>query len=206
MKKLILIIMLLVSFNKIYAYENDYFKVEIPENYTVDETIGDNNYKWIKDNNYIAITISDNTKLKYNIAKFTDKDLENQKKYIEDTINKNLEKYNIKVEVTNLTKSEDNTSLTYNIFYPSKEATGYDIYQKGTMYTTKKYITTFIYSSDSEIIEDNEEYLNIKSSLQILDNPIKETNKYLVLIPIIVLFSIVSLLLSFGISKIKKRK
>ena len=173
MKKILFTLFTLIMFTHVFAYENKFFKVELPDSYkqTVNET---NMFKWVKDNNYLAITISDNTKLKYNVVEFKDEDLVTQKEYLEKGINDGLKKYEITAEVSNINKVTKNntTYLEYDVFYPSKEITGYDTYQKGRMYTTNKYITTVIFNSDKEIKEDNQEYQNIMNSLTILDSNI----------------------------------
>ena len=173
MKKILLLFLTFFTVLSIKAYENDFFKVDIPDNYkqTVNET---NMYKWTKDNNYFAVTISDNTKLNYDIINFTDEDLVKQKEYLEKGINEGLKKYNITASVSDIKKveNENKSFLEYNVFYPSKKATGYDTYQKGRMYTTSKYITTVIYNSDSEIKDDNVEFKTIIDSFNILDNNI----------------------------------
>lgn len=173
MKKILFTLFTLIMFTHVFAYENKFFKVELPDSYkqTVNET---NMFKWVKDNNYLAITISDNTKLKYNVVEFKDEDLVTQKEYLEKGINDGLKKYEITAEVSNINKVTKNntTYLEYDVFYPSKEITGYDTHQKGRMYTTNKYITTVIFNSDKEIKEDNQEYQNIMNSLTILDSNI----------------------------------
>ena len=57
MKKLFIILLLILSITNIKAYENDYFKIDIPNDYK-EEQIENNVYKWTKDNKYIAITIA----------------------------------------------------------------------------------------------------------------------------------------------------
>lgn len=204
MKKVLIIIFSLFLFiTNIKAYENEIFKINISEDYKLEEQEKENNYKWIKDNKYISISVSDNSELKYNITKFTDEDLQKQKEYLEGSINENLSKYNITSEVKEIKLSEDKTTLTYDIYYPSKDTIGYDIYQRGKMYTTTHYILTIIYNSDEEIKDDNQEYINLINSLTILDDPIKEPNpmiKYYLLGGIVIVVS------SFAILLIIKKK
>ena len=204
MKKVLIILFSLFLFiTNIKAYENEIFKINISEDYKLEEQEKENNYKWIKDNKYISISVSDNSELKYNITKFTDEDLQKQKEYLEGSINENLSKYNITSEVKEIKLSEDKTTLTYDIYYPSKDTIGYDIYQRGKMYTTTHYILTIIYNSDEEIKDDNKEYINLINSLTILDDPIKEPNpmiKYYLLGGIVIVVS------SFAILLIIKKK
>lgn len=172
MKKFLLITLcLFISITTIKAYENEIFKIDINEDYKLEESEKENNYKWTKDNKYISISISDNSELNYNLTKFTEDDLLKQKLYLENTINESLSKYNIKTEVKNIALSEDKSTLSFDIFIPSKDAIGYDIYQKGNMYTRTNYILTIIYNSDEEIKDD---YTTLINSLVIFDDPITE--------------------------------
>ena len=41
--------------------------------------------------------------------------------------------------------------LIYDMYFPTTNSTGYDMYQKGLTLTTKNYVYTLIYSSDKEI-------------------------------------------------------
>ncbi len=161
MKKIFIILLLILSITNIKAYENDYFKIDIPDDFKEEQT-EDNVYKWTKDNKYIAITISNNNTLKYDIATYTNEDIEKQKEYLKNNLNSNLEEYKVNVDVTNIEKVNlnDKTILRYNLYYPTKDATGYDIYQIGNVFTTNNYIITIIYSSDNEINEDEYSFIN----------------------------------------------
>lgn len=168
MKKILLSLFLLSLCINIKAYENDYFKINIPNNYK-EEIINDDTYKWSNDNNYVSISIVSNTALKYNIEAYTEKDIENQKKYIEENINNSLKEYKIKVNVTDINKVllNNNYVLKYSVYWPTKDITGNDTYQIGNVFTTQKYIITILYSSNNEI--DNEEYSSIINSFTIKD-------------------------------------
>ena len=65
MKKLLLIPLLLLNISNVKAYENEYFKIDIPENYKED-IMENSTYKWIdtksKNNDNIVITVSKNDK------------------------------------------------------------------------------------------------------------------------------------------------
>ena len=206
MKKILFTLFTLIMFTHVFAYENKFFKVELPDSYkqTVNET---NMFKWVKDNNYLAITISDNTKLKYNVVEFKDEDLVTQKEYLEKGINDGLKKYEITAEVSNINKvtKDNSTYLEYDVFYPSKDITGYDTYQKGRMYTTNKYITTVIFNSDKEIKEDNQEYQNIMNSLTILDSKVIKTITIKDYIIAIVLVGVIAGIIGAIISQKKKK-
>ena len=64
MKKILLVLLLIItSIKPIYAYENEYFSIDIPENYKL--TMNENNiYKWENKDKYISITVADNTQTK----------------------------------------------------------------------------------------------------------------------------------------------
>lgn len=192
MKKIFILIIFLLGITNIKAYENDYFKIDIPETYKINED-DKKEYKWENENNFIAITVTDNTKLKYNIEKYTETDINNQKKYIENNINKQLEEYDIKVSVTDIKKAKinDDTVLNYHIYWPSKDLTGYETYQIGNIYTTKNYLITILYSSDKKI-EDDSEYYNIIKSVSIKDDKIKEVNYYYIIIIIPIILAIIT--------------
>lgn len=175
-KIIIMFILLFFNIINVYAYENEYFKIDIPESYKL-ENEEEFTYKWTNNNKYISITINDNSLLNYDVKSYTEEDINNQKEYIEENINKGLESYSIKVDVTDIKKiilNNDTYSLNYTIYWPAKEKLGYDIYQIGNVISSDKYITTIIYNSDNEI--DEEEYDNIINSLEIKDK-LKRKNK-----------------------------
>ena len=62
-------------------------------------------------------------------------------------------------------------TISYDVVWPTKESTGYDIYQKGYAFTTENYIYVYTYSSDSELT-NNENFKNTINSLKILDKSI----------------------------------
>lgn len=189
MKKFfILFIALFFNIINIYAYENEYFKISIPESYKL-ETEDEFTYKWTNNNKYISITINDNTLLNYDIKSYTEEDIVNQKNYIEDNINKGLQSYNIKVDVTDIKKivlNNDTYSLNYTIYWPAKDKLGYDIYQIGNVISSDKYITTIIYSSDNAINHD--EYETIINSLEIKDK-LKRKNKSTIIAVLLLLIA-----------------
>ena len=177
MKKVFILLILFSCIMKINAFENNTFKIDIPESYK--ETINqDDVYKWEKDNNYIAITVNSNKQVKYNVKYYTEEDINKQKEYIESNINKGLEQYEIKATVQDIKKynKDELYYIEYSIYYPTKNTTGSDIYQKGRMYTTNNYITTIIYNSDKEI--NDEDFNNILNTLEIKDdyNVVKTIN------------------------------
>lgn len=178
MKKLLLIPLLLLSTSNVKAYENEYFKIDIPDNYKED-IIEDGTYKWIdtksKNNDYIVITVSKNDKEnKYNIEKYTEDNINEYEKYLENEFNKQLEEYKLKVDVKNIKKEtiNDLSTITYDVVWPTKESTGYNIYQKGYAFTSENYIYVYTFSSDEEL--NNNETLNSTiNSFKILDKQIE---------------------------------
>ena len=189
MKKILFnFLLIFFSIIKIKAYENEYFKIDIPESYKL-ETDKEFTYKWVNNNKYISITINDNISLNYDVKSYTDEDISNQKKYIEDNINRGLQAYNIKVNVTDIKKivlNNDTYSLNYTIYWPSKEKLGYDIYQIGNVISSDKYITTIIYNTDNEI--DENEYNSIINSLEIKDK-LKRKNRGNIIIVLLLLIA-----------------
>lgn len=204
MKKLFTILILFIGMLNVSALENEYFKVNIPDTYK--EEINEKKlYKWTKDNNYITITIDDNTN-KYDILRYTDDDMKKYEKHIENSINEQLKEYNIKVDVKNVKKDKINNRncIVYDTVWPTKESTGYDTYQKGYTFTTNNYIIMLTYSSDTELT-DNEELNNIIDSFTILDSEIvySTESKYKIMIILAVIAGIIGYIVS---AIFKKRK
>lgn len=204
MKKLFTILILFIGMLNVSALENEYFKVNIPDTYK--EEINEKKlYKWTKDNNYITITIDDNTN-KYDILRYTDDDMKKYEKHIENSINEQLKEYNIKVDVRNVKKDKINNRncIVYDTVWPTKESTGYDTYQKGYTFTTNNYIIMLTYSSDTELT-DNEELNNIIDSFTILDSEIvySTESKYKIMIILAVIAGIIGYIVS---AIFKKRK
>ncbi len=206
MKKIFTIILLFIGMLSVNvnALENSYFKIDIPEGYK--EEINESSlYKWIKDNNYITITIDNNTN-RYDILRYTEDDMKKYEEYIENSINEQLKDYNIKVDVKNVRKEKinDRNCIVYDTVWPTKESTGYDTYQRGYTFTTDKYIMMLTYSSDSEL-DNNTELTNLIDSFKVLDSEIVYNDKYRYRIMIII--AVVVGLIGFTISAIiKKRK
>lgn len=204
MKRLFTILILFIGMLNVSALENEYFKVNIPDTYK--EEINEKKlYKWTKDNNYITITIDDNTN-KYDILRYTDDDMKKYEKHIENSINEQLKEYNIKVDVRNVKKDKINNRncIVYDTVWPTKESTGYDTYQKGYTFTTNNYIIMLTYSSDTELT-DNEELNNIIDSFTILDSEIvySTESKYKIMIILAVIAGIIGYIVS---AIFKKRK
>ena len=181
-KKLLIVLLTIMSVCNVKAVENDIFKIDIPENFIEDKVEEKTNiYKWEnKDNNIfhnIVVTVDNNSsENKYNIKHFNDEDISNYTKYIEESINNELKEFDIKVNVSNMKKEtlNNNDILSYNTMWPTMNSLGYNTYQKGYIYTTNKYIVTLTYTSNSEINDNDETLSNIKNSFQIKDENIKQ--------------------------------
>ena len=178
MKKALLFLLCIISIGYVKAYENQFFQIDIPENYTEEKLNGDA-FKWNNGNKYMAVTVTDNSETQYNVKYFTSVAIEKQKEYLEKNLTEGLSEYDIKVGVSDIKKVHDKETdgyyLEYTLLFPNNEKTGHPIYQKGRMYTTEHLITTIVYSSDTEI-ENDEECKNVMNSLKILDNPILGRN------------------------------
>lgn len=208
MRKIIfMFIVVLISITNVYAFENEYFKIDIPNEYKMETNDSDNRiYKWTDDSDYIVITV-DNNDNKYSVKDYTEIDITNQKKYLEENINTALEEYDVDVSVPKIFKNEigNYSSLQYDLYWPTKEITGNDTYQRGNVFTTGKYIITYLYSSESEIKDDNEIYNNTINSFKILDET--EVKKELTVdISFIIILGVVLAILSYVLSEIKKKK
>ena len=201
---LLIIITLFAETLNINAIENNYFKLNVPDGYT--EEINESSlYKWTKDNNYITVTIDNNTN-RYDILRYTEDDMKKYEEYIENSINEQLKDYNIKVDVKNVRKEKinDRNCIVYDTVWPTKESTGYDTYQRGYTFTTDKYIMMITYSSDSEL-DNNTELTDLINSFEVLDSEIVYNDKYRYRVMIII--AVVFGLIGFTISAIiKKRK
>ena len=205
MKKIFTIILLFIGMLcvNVNALENSYFKIDIPEGYK-EEINEPSLYKWTKDNNYITITIDNNTN-RYDILRYTEDDMKKYEEYIENSINKQLKDYNIKVDVKNVRKEKinDRNCIVYDTIWPTKESTGYDTYQRGYTFTTDKYIMMLTYSSDSEL-DNNTELTNLIDSFKVLDSEIVYNDKYRYRIMIII--AVIFGLIGFTISAIIKKR
>ena len=198
MKKIFTLLLLIICFTSVKAYENQLFKITIPEGYT-NET-KDNIYKWTKDKEYISITISDNTS-NYNIREYTDEDLKRQKTYLESIYSNRLQDYNMTTDVSEVERStvNDYSILVYNVYWPSKDLTGYNIYQKGAVYTTQNYIYTILISNDSEITDD--EFYGLLKTFELKDEEFPYRSK---LTPIILIGGTILGVIGYFVDKKKK--
>lgn len=208
MKKIILIITMFIFITNVNAYENEKFKLDIPDTYKLNNETP-NIYVWQdkKSENNITITLQENTEENtINIEEYTEKDLINYKDYLTTSLNKELEEYEVTVEVTNVKKEKINnyTAIEYDSMWPTKESIGYNFYQKGYIFTTKNYVVSLTFGSSKEITDETEFYKNAINSLTINDNKI-EKEKNNTYIYIVVAVGVISGIVGYIISAIKKK-
>lgn len=208
MKKIILIITMFIFLTNVNAYENEKFKLDIPDTYKLNNDTP-NIYVWQdkKSENNITITLQENTEENtINIEEYTEEDLINYKDYLTTSLNKELEEYEVTVEVTNVKKEQINnyTAIEYDSMWPTKESIGYNFYQKGYIFTTKNYVVSLTFGSSKEITDETEFYKNAINSLTINDNKI-EKEKNNTYIYIVVAVGVISGIVGYIISAIKKK-
>ena len=206
MKKMFLLLLLFIYTPLVYAYENEYFKIDIPDNYKEIE-VNKDTFKWENQNNNresIIITLSDNKLKKYNIENYSSTDVNRFKTYLEEKFTNELKEYNIKVEIKNVKKEKINDLYTikYDTIWPTKDSISYDIYQKGYSFTTKKYFYIITLSSDKET--SNQE--NIINSFIPKDDAIKSTGIFNKEWKKVLFASIIIGIIGMIISMLKKRK
>lgn len=208
MKKIILIITMFIFLTNVNAYENEKFKLDIPDTYKLNNETP-NIYVWQdkKSENNITITLQENTEENtINIEEYTEEDLINCKDYLTTSLNKELEEYEVTVEITNVKKEQINnyTAIEYDSMWPTKESIGYNFYQKGYIFTTKNYVVSLTFGSSKEITDETEFYKNAINSLTINDNKI-EKEKNNTYIYIVVAVGVISGIVGYIISAIKKK-
>lgn len=208
MKKIILIITMFIFITNVNAYENEKFKLDIPDTYKLNNETP-NIYVWQdkKSENNITITLQENTEENtINIEEYTEEDLINYKDYLTTSLNKELEEYKVTVEVTNVKKEKINnyTAIEYDSMWPTKESIGYNFYQKGYIFTTKNYVVSLTFGSSKEITDETEFYKNAINSLTINDNKI-EKEKNNTYIYIVIAVGVISGIVGYIISAIKKK-
>ena len=187
---------------------NEKFKLDIPDTYKLNNETP-NIYVWQdkKSENNITITLQENTEENtINIEEYTEEDLINYKDYLTTSLNKELEEYEVTVEITNVKKEQINnyTAIEYDSMWPTKESIGYNFYQKGYIFTTKNYVVSLTFGSSKEITDETEFYKNAINSLTINDNKI-EKEKNNTYIYIVVAVGVISGIVGYIISAIKKK-
>ena len=189
MKKILLIFLCLLVFTKVYAYENKYFSIDIDKSFK-EKTIEDKKYIFSHDNEYISITINDNTN-NYEVNKFTEEDINKQKEYLTQNYKDKFKKYTKKISITNieLITTETNDYLEYDVYLETKSSIGYNIYQRSRMYTSKNYVYSVLYNSDKEI--KNNKYLD---TFKIKDDYLRKPNILIYTILLVVMLAIILLL------------
>lgn len=208
MKKIILLITMFIFTTNVNAYENEKFKLDIPDTYKLNNET-ENIYVWQDKNSEdnITITIQNNTdENTINIEDYTEEDLKDYKNYLTTSLNKELEEYDVTVEIKNVKKETINNypAIEYDSIWPTKESIGYNFYQKGYIFTTKNYVISLTFGSSKEITSETTFYKNALNSITINDNKIeKEENKTYVYI--VVAVGVISGIIGYIISAVKKK-
>lgn len=174
MKKIFLVVLLLPI--SIFAYENEYFSMDIDDSYN-EVQIKDNVYSWTNKNTsdipniVVSIFENKNDNLQ-SIKDYTTNDLNNYKTSLENKYNSELSEYNIQITIKNLTKKKINNyiSLYYEAYSNTKDYYGFDIYQYSYTFTTNNYITTVTYTNT----ENKNELEELISTFKIKDTLVKE--------------------------------
>lgn len=174
MKKIIFIVFLFLP-SIVFAYENEYFKVDIDDTYN-EVSINNTTYIWTsKETNdlpIITINISNNDKQNlHNYKEYNEKDIDNYKQALKNEFNKELSKYDIQTSINTIKKVTINNlpSIYYEAFSNTKDVYGYDIYQYNYSFTTSNYISSITYSSDKK----SNELEQIIKSFEIKDTAIE---------------------------------
>ena len=208
MKKIIFILFLFLP-SIVFAYENEYFKVDIDDTYN-EVSINNTTYIWTsKETNdlpIITINISNNDKQNlHNYKEYNKKDIDNYKQALKNEFNKELSKYDIQTNINTINKITINNlpSIYYEAFSNTKDIYGYDIYQYNYSFTTSNYISSITYSSDKK----SNELEQIIKSFEIKDTAIESKTFFEDKNNIIFISGISIGILLFIISElIKKRK
>lgn len=208
MKKIIFIVFLFLP-SIVFAYENEYFKVNIDDTYN-EVSINNTTYIWTsKETNdlpIITINISNNDKQNlHNYKEYNEKDIDNYKQALKNEFNKELSKYDIQTNINTINKKTINNlpSIYYEAFSNTKDIYGYDIYQYNYSFTTSNYISSITYSSDKK----SNELEQIIKSFEIKDTAIESKTFFEDKNNIILISGISIGILLFIISElIKKRK
>ena len=201
MKKIIFILFLFLP-SIVFAYENEYFKVDIDDTYN-EVSINNTTYIWTSketnDLSIITINISNNDKQNlHNYKEYNEKDIDNYKQALKNEFNKELSKYDIQTNIIN-----NLPSIYYEAFSNTKDIYGYDIYQYNYSFTTSNYISSITYSSDKK----SNELEQIIKSFEIKDTAIESKTFFEDKNNIIFISGISIGILLFIISElIKKRK
>lgn len=208
MKKIIFIVFLFLP-SIVFAYENEYFKVDIDDTYN-EVSINNTTYIWTsKETNdlpIITINMSNNDKQNlHNYKEYNEKDIDNYKQALKNEFNKELSKYDIQTNINTINKKTINNlpSIYYEAFSNTKDIYGYDIYQYNYSFTTSNYISSITYSSDKK----SNELEQIIKSFEIKDTAIESKTFFEDKNNIILISGISIGILLFIISElIKKRK
>lgn len=181
------------------TYNTNCFNIEIPENYIYVEN--DSLHKWSSDYSTIFIKVSLNEN-KENICSLSSKDIEKYKTNITTYIKVNNEQqFKYKLSKINKININNNKALYYIIKYYSENLYGYNLYEYNYIFTTKKYVINFSYTTNKS---NNNEVKKIIESLEINDE-LSSSNLFNNPLNIIIFLSII-LLLTIIISNITINK
>lgn len=213
-KKIIILLLCLILFpSNIFAFSNDYFDISITDEFKETKTDDELAFKWVSDSDNklpsIVITIEkNNSATPYNIESYTVEELVVYKKQIVNKMKESLKDYDIDVTVSNIEKKNINglTSMYYTIYWPTKDSYGYDMYQRSTVFTTKKYVTTIIYSTTDEKDYKTTKYIDLINSLKIKDTSITDYNFFDSTLNRIVIVGIIGGIIGFIISAVRKKR
>lgn len=207
MKKIIFILFLFLP-SIVFAYENEYFEIDIDDTYN-EVSIDNMTYIWTsKETNdlpIITINISNNDQNNlHNYKEYTEKDIENYKQALKNEFNKELSKYDIETNIKNIKITTINNlpSIYYESLSSSKDIYGYDIYQYNYSFTTNNYISSVTYTSSEETNKLND----IIKSFKIKDTNIKDKTFFENKNNIILISGISLGIIIFFITEIIKRK
>ncbi len=208
MKKILLILCMFLFIYNVKAYENEMFKMEIPENFELVSTTT-NTFTWkdkeTQDN--IVLSFESNTgEAKHNVLEYSEEDLLNYQNYLQEQLNNELADYKINIVVENvkLGKLNNYDAIVYDAKWPTKDIVGYDVYQKGYTVTQNNYVYSLTFSASKELTDETEFYKKGINSIEFKDTTIEPTEDKIEYWKIIVIVGVVFGILGYFVSAKKK--
>lgn len=185
----ILNLLFFINILDIKNFDTNTYSVSISDEYTF-STGSNNTNTWKKNNDYISISVSNNSN-NLNFKNYDKKNMTELKKYIEGNINNQIDNVDVIVSNIQTYQLNDYYVVDYNIYWPSKDIIGYDIYQHSNIMSSKNYIYTLTYSKDTDDIY-NDEYNSFLKSFKIKDDLINDTNytNYFLAFGLILIFTL----------------
>lgn len=215
MKKVLLSLLLILIPIKIEALSNKYFEIEVPKDYIKVELKGvEDTYKWSANNENkipnITVSVQSNPNTKFDIKKYTDKDVEDYSASLQESIIDGLKQVKIDVGVTvhdtKKTIVNNQPAIIHYADWATEESFGYTTYQKGVIFTTKNQIYSITFSTNNKEDLESNEFNNVIKSLKFKDKQIGEegfldsrTNQ-------IILIGVVAGIIGYIVSALKNRK